>query len=102
MIARVFAMAKSTFRRNAAHRGNGRLGIIGIFGLLIELKHGLPEIRMLFDKCNTLADYWHTAWSLDDLQFLGVLALIIILITSAIAFGLGVAEWVVRVANSTR
>jgi len=60
-------------------------GILGLFGMLVELKHGIPEICAPFANCTGLADFALAIKQMDDIVFVGILAWVAMLVLSMIS-----------------
>jgi hypothetical protein len=60
-------------------------GILGLFGMLVELKHGIPEIYAPFAHCAGLADFGLAIMHMEDIVFVGILAWVAMLVLSIIS-----------------
>ncbi len=63
------------------------MGILGICGMLLEFKHGIPAIYAPFAKCTCFWDIIWTLGQMEDGVFIGVVMWTVMLAASGIAIG---------------
>lgn len=70
-------------------------GILGTAGLLLEFKHGIPELCAPFADCTSLWEGLMILMHMDDNAFLGLVLWVAILVASLVA----TAKWLLALAK---
>ena len=66
-------------------RQSGAFGVLGLAGLLLAFKEGIPAIGAPFTACHGLWDTLQTVHDMDNSAFLGIIMWVAMLVASTYA-----------------